>query len=171
MSPNQVKELEIDNIIILSDDHFDEIRDMLVNWLQIAPAKIKRTQQLLKLMLIHKYSSTEDSEIQDLLKHWENHDIGIFNQYVQRGKEVNEVYWDSIENMPYIIFEDKRMYFPYNYNRFEESESGKKVYRDLMCEQQPSSPHLYVKGNIKVEAGDVIVDAGVCEGNFALRYA
>ncbi len=171
LSPNQVKELEIDNIIILSDDHFDEIRDMLVNWLQIAPAKIKRRQQLLKLMLIHKYSSTEDSEIQDLLKHWENHDIGIFNQYVQRGKEVNEVYWDSIENMPYIIFEDKRMYFPYNYNRFEESESGKKVYRDLMCEQQPSSPHLYVKGNIKVEAGDVIVDAGVCEGNFALRYA
>lgn len=170
LSPGQVKELSVDKIIILSDEHFEEIRDMLVNWLQIAPEKIKRRLHLLKLMLINKYSNTDDREIQDILKHWEDHELGIFNQYVQRGNEVNEVYWDSIENMPYIMFEDKRMYFPYNYSRFAQLEGGKKVYKDLMCEQQPTSPHLYIRGNIKVETGDVIVDAGVCEGNFALRY-
>jgi hypothetical protein len=170
LSPSQVKELNVDSIIILSDDHFAEIYNMLVNWLHIAPTKIKRRVHLLKLMLINKYSDTDDREIHEILKYWENHEIGIYNQYVQRGNEINDVYWDNIENMPYIVFEDKRMYFPYNYNRFVELDGGKKVYKDLMCEQQPTSPHLYIKGDIKIDVGDVIVDAGVCEGNFALRY-
>ena len=39
-----------------------------------------------------------------------------------------------------------------------------------MAEQQPASPHLYTKEDIKVDVGDVIADVGVGEGNFALRY-
>ncbi len=35
----------------------------------------------------------------------------------------------------------------------------------------PTSPHLYVTENHNVEEGDVLIDAGVCEGNFVLRYA
>ena len=31
-------------------------------------------------------------------------------------------------------------------------------------------PHRYINGDIRVEQGDVIVDAGVQEGNFSLRY-
>lgn len=78
------------------------------------------------------------------------------------------MHWDHIENMPYIIFEDKRMYFPYDH-KFHEID-GKKVVIDILGEQQPTSPHLYINDDIKIEQGDVVADAGVCEGNFALRY-
>ncbi len=60
------------------------------------------------------------------------------------------------------------MYFPYNY-KFQEY-NGKKVVRDITAEQQMYSPHLYIKDDIKIEKGDIIADAGVQEGNFALRY-
>ncbi len=33
-----------------------------------------------------------------------------------------------------------------------------------------TSPHLYVTDKHHVNAGDILIDAGVCEGNFALKY-
>ena len=39
-----------------------------------------------------------------------------------------------------------------------------------MREQLPTSPHLYIKDEHKINEGDILIDAGVCEGNFALRY-
>lgn len=171
-SPYQIKEMEFEYIIILSDEHYEEIRDMLIYWFHIASSKICNRlflfKLLLKLKVIEKYRGTEDKEIQDILKYLETNELSIYNQYVQMGREINEVYWDKIENLPYIIFEDKKLYFPYDFE-FQEVE-GKKVFMDLMCEQQPSSPHRYIKGNVKVDRGDVIADVGVCEGNFALRY-
>lgn len=167
-SPSRIRELDFDYIIIMSEDHFEEIRDMLIYWFHVDPSKVQRRIYLLKCMLIDKYSNSKDEEIQSILRYWEDHELSIYNQYVEEGREIHEVYWDYIENMPYIMFEDKKMYYPYDYT-FTEIE-GRKVIIDLMCEQQPSSPHLYIRDHIKVETGDVIADAGVCEGNFALRY-
>ena len=39
-----------------------------------------------------------------------------------------------------------------------------------MKEQEPTSPHLYTTAKHDVHAGDIVIDAGVCEGNFALKY-
>lgn len=171
-SPDQIKKMEYDSIVILSDQYYEEIEDMLIYWLHIAPDKIQNRPSLLRLLfrlkLIDKYKNTDDREIQDTLKYLENHELSVYNQYVETGKDIHEVYWDSIENMPYILFEDKRMYFPYNY-KFAEVD-GKRVVLDLTAEQQPTSPHLYIKDDIRVDDGDVIADVGVCEGNFALRY-
>ena len=48
--------------------------------------------------------------------------------------------------------------------------NGEKAVVNLLTEQVPTSPHLYVTDEHKVNAGDIIIDAGVCEGNFALKY-
>ncbi|MBR2520529.1 MAG: FkbM family methyltransferase [Selenomonadaceae bacterium] len=48
--------------------------------------------------------------------------------------------------------------------------TGEKFIANILREQEPSSPHLYIKGEHKVNAGDIIIDAGVQEGNFALKY-
>lgn len=168
-SPANIRELDFDYIIIMSEVHFKEIYDMLVYWFDVEPSKIKNRTYLLKYIMMDKYHDTSDKEIQDILRYWKDHDLSIYNQYIEEGNEITEVYWDYMENMPYIMFEDKRMYYPYDYS-FPEVE-GKKVVIDLMSEQQSSSPHLYIKNSIKVDKGDVIADAGVCEGNFALRYA
>lgn len=167
-SPAQLQELDFDNIIVLSNYLYEEIYDMLLYWFHINPSKIKPRSYLLKLLLIEKYRDTNDKEIKDILKYLENHELSVYNQYVDVGKEINEVYWDKIENLPYIIYEDKRLYYPYN-KRFPEID-GKKVVIDLMKEQQPTSPHLYINGDIKVDVGDVVADVGVCEGNFAIKH-
>ena len=61
------------------------------------------------------------------------------------------------------------MYFPKDYV-FMIDEIGK--YTDnILGEQGKNSPHLYIRENVEdIKEGSVIVDAGVCEGNFALRY-
>lgn len=167
-SPGRLKELEFDKLIILSDIYFETIKDDLIYWHQIPEDKIKDRRFLLKILMIEKFKKTKDVEIQGIIQYWEKNDISVYNQYVAEGKEKYIVQWDCIQNMPYIVYEDKRMYFPYDY-KFQEYD-GQKVVMDISAEQQRTSPHCYIKQDIKVEQGDVIVDAGVQEGNFSLRH-
>ncbi|MCI9547491.1 MAG: FkbM family methyltransferase [Lachnospiraceae bacterium] len=167
-SPQILQAVKFDKIIIPSEVRFNEIKDNLMYWHHIDEEKIENKLYLLKIMMVEKYKDSADVEIQEILKYWENNGISVFNQYVSKGKEKHIVQWDCIENMPYIIFEDKRMYFPYDH-RFPVVD-GQKVVMDILGEQQSTSPHLYIKDDIGVEQGDVVADAGVCEGNFSLRY-
>lgn len=167
-SPRKLKETDFDKLIILSDIHYETIKGDLIYWHHIEEDKIKDQRYLLKLLMLEKYKNTEDVEIQKILQYWEKNEVSLFNQYVENGKEKYIVQWDCIENMPYIMYEDKRMYFPYDF-WFQEYE-GKKIIMDIWAEQQDTSPHRYINGDIRVEQGDVIVDAGVQEGNFSLRY-
>ncbi|MEI6217582.1 MAG: FkbM family methyltransferase, partial [bacterium] len=41
-------------------------------------------------------------------------------------------------------------------------------FNELMKEQDPQSPHRYLSDHFRIEDGDVLVDVGVAEGNFAL---
>lgn len=167
-SPQKIHEVEFDKLIIMSDDYYEDIKESLIYWHHVEEEKIESMLYLIKMLLIEKYGDSEDVEIKETLKYWETNQISIYNQNIKRNNEAHIVYWDCIENMPYIIFEDKRMYFPYDY-KFQVVD-GKKVVVDILGEQQPTSPHLYIKDDIKIEYGDVVVDAGVQEGNFALRY-
>ena len=42
---------------------------------------------------------------------------------------------------------------------------------DVLGEQNEHSPHKYTKVGHEVSEGDIVVDAGTCEGNFALYWA
>lgn len=167
-SPNIVNDLVFDSIIIISDIYFEVIKENLVYWYGVNEAVIKDRFYLLKLLLIEKYKDTQDTEIQKVLEYWKTNELSVYNQYVKLEDERYVVQWDCIENMPYIMFEDKRMYYPYDYI-FSEYD-GKKVVTDIFAEQQQTSPHRYINNNIKIENGDIIADAGVQEGNFSLRY-
>lgn len=167
-SPQRMKEFTFDKLVIMSDIYFQAIKENLIYWYNIEPQKIANKAFLLKLLFIEKYKNTEDAEIQEILRYWEDHDISVYNQYVKEGVEKYIVQWDCIENMPYIVYEDKKMYFPYDYV-FQEV-NGQKVVMDVGLEQQFTSPHLYITSNMVIEQGDIIADAGVQEGNFALRY-
>lgn len=166
--PKKLADIDFDKLIVMSDIHFNSIKQDLIYWHRIDASKIENRKYLLKLLLIEKYKNTKDAEIQNILEYWKQNEISVYNQYVKNEDEIHTVYWDSVENMPYILFEDKKMYFPYDY-KFQEYD-GKKVVIDILSEQQVSSPHLYIKNDIKIEKGDIIADAGVQEGNFSLRY-
>jgi len=167
-SPKEILKKEFDKIIIMSDEFYDEIKQDIMYWFHVDEGKIENKRGLLKLLLKQKYRNTSDCEIQETLRYWETNELSFYNQRVKESTEKYIVQWDYMENMPYIVFEDKRMYYPYNY-KFRKID-GQKVVIDLLVEQQITSPHLYIKDDIQVCAGDVIADGGVQEGNFALRY-
>jgi hypothetical protein len=73
------------------------------------------------------------------------------------------VYTDSDHNMKYVLFDNKRLYFPQN-----DDNIIKEIYNNLLIEQNINSPHRYESFDIKVEQGDIVVDVGAAEGIFAL---
>lgn len=167
-SPLEVTNMQFDSIVISSEKFYDEISSMLIQVYKIKKEKIDRKYSILRKLLLCKYKHSSDKDIVESLEYLKLHKCTPFNQYVKFKHEPYFVEWDKIECLPYILFEDKKMYYPSNkvFQRFE----GKEVIFDLMAEQGKNSPHLYINDKIKVDQGDVICDAGVCEGNFALKY-
>jgi hypothetical protein len=54
------------------------------------------------------------------------------------------------------------------FKRDWDEEQIQKYYNGLLIEQDISSPHRYETAEFHVSEGDVVIDAGVAEGNFAL---
>lgn len=75
-----------------------------------------------------------------------------------------EVFRDEEYDRPYIMYKGKRMYFP---NSWDEAKIIHYI-RFISAEQDAKSPHCYQMPGYGVEEGDVVIDAGVAEGNFAL---
>lgn len=134
--------------------------------------QFKKFSWLLQQLMIKKYEDFDDPAIQETLEYWKTHGLSVFNQHISEDRDtLTKVFFD--EDLPYIYFKTaggdwRKMYYPRDEQFF--IYKGEKFVADLMEEQLPTSPHLYIKGEHRVSAGDVVIDAGVCEGNFALRY-
>lgn len=127
----------------------------------------------LKLLLQKRYENSTNTEIRETLNYISNHKMSVFNQFIQSPYTYDEVKWDSHINLPYIDFttvdgKTVPMYYPPEYNFIKKENSI--FVENLMWEQSPGSPHRYVKQDHDVNVGDCVIDAGVCEGNFALKY-
>lgn len=160
------------NIIILTDAEY-LIREQAEGGYHIPKKKVQTKWHFLQLLLQLKYDRTQDEEIRSVLEYWKEHSISLFNNFLPPVRQYHEVIWDWKLNLPYIEFptvegKTKHMYYPRNY-RFPVRD-GIQVVEDILYEQMPMSPHLYTYAGHAVREGDVILDGGVCEGNFALRY-
>jgi len=161
-------------IFACDDDILDDIAPKLVKLGIGTREQFKNPYWLLKQLMIMKYEDFDDAAIQETIEYWKTHEISVFNQHLDGKKgELHRVFFDSECDLPYIQFKTvggdwRKMYYPRDENFF--NYKGEKFVNGLMDEQMPTSPHLYIKGEHKVNAGDIVIDAGVCEGNFALRY-
>ena len=167
-SPEQLKSLSYDKILICSTA-YNEIYKQLVDGYHIDPQKIKNHLYFLKCKLLDYYSdlSNCNPEINDIIEFLQTNDLQIFN-YSFREKYKNldiVVEYDENVNLYYVIYNGKRMYFK---ESFKTKRDVINYYRFLLEEQDAESPHRYQKDGIVVEEGDVVIDAGVAEGNFAL---
>ena len=127
----------------------------------------------LRILIQRNYEGTNDREIRETLNYISNNKISIYNQFIDGDDTYDEVKWDARIDLPYVEFETiegkkKPMYYPRNYV-FPEKDGSFYVW-NLIKEQSADSPHLYTKKNHDICDGDRIVDVGVCEGNFALKY-
>ena len=133
---------------------------------------------LLKQKMTRKYEDVQDPDIQETLRYWKNgNPISVFNQYFEGVKDTfDEVFTDESNGFPYIWFKTvegkmKKMYYPkQGAPAMLQDEFGKRYVKNILQEQIPNSPHLYITDEHKINYGDILVDAGVCEGNFALKY-
>ena len=74
------------------------------------------------------------------------------------------VYTDNESSLKYVLHDNKRLYFRKDWNE----DKIKIYYNSLLIEQDTNSPHRYEYKNFMVSNDDVVIDAGVAEGNFAL---
>ena len=130
----------------------------------------------LLMKAMEKNQNSPDPEIRNILASWaKSMQINIYGTYNPHdyGNEWHEVKHDR-DGFPYVMFEGKKMFYPKNYWRIRKDAAGRETIYDILLEQHEHSPHLYIDDDFttvdKIRGG-VLVDAGVCEGNFALRYA
>ena len=169
-SPELIHEEEFDYIIVCPNDG-DEIVASLLHDFRVPANKILKLKDYYKKLSEHLASKyANNKEILDIIFSFMDYEPNIYGSYLKRNPDKYKVYFDK-DNDPYILFEGKRMYYPRGYDLLE-SCNGELFVRDVLYEQGVSSPHLYIKddGMRRKLNGGVIVDAGVCEGNFSLRY-
>ena len=168
LSPNELHSIEFDYVIICAVDM--SIKNQLVQELKIDKSKIKTIKEIDEYYtqkVISKYENDKDEEIQKLLESYREKGLSVFGDYSPELTNYR-VYRDE-GNHPYIIYEKKRMYYPDACSAFWKRD-GKEYITDILYEQKDNSPHLYLKDESIISYGSVIVDAGTCEGNFAIRF-
>lgn len=75
-----------------------------------------------------------------------------------------DLFFDNELGLFYVIYLGKKLFFPGNM----QVETIKDMYRQLIKEQDPRSPHRYTDKDFTVENGDVVFDIGAAEGIFSL---
>lgn len=173
ISPQDAIVNKFDYIVITNADYEGTV-NIAIREYGIDINKLKPGYFLLRMLLIAKYQGTSDSEIKETINYLKTQELSFFNNFIGDTSYREPVYWDQKEHLPYVFYVDclgitRKMYYPRDY-QFEQRD-GVTVVNTLLYEQYPESPHLYCYKNHEVRKGDAIIDAGVCEGNFALKYA
>lgn len=167
--PAQIKKLDYDKICILLTK-YQEVYNQLVYGYHIAPKKIIDREELLKYLMTEKYKNSADNDIQATIKYWEENPLSYFNQHEYADATHDRVFWDEECNMPYINYKGKKLFYPCTYSDFIYEEDNIYVMGYREEEQAERSPHRYLTNEINFSKGDVVVDAGAMEGDFALEH-
>lgn len=167
VSPQQAYEMEFDKIVITSDTCYEEIEKRITNDTGVTPDVFENRYYVAKLKLMERYKNSDDAEIQEILSYLKTHRLGVFNapfKFKYRAQQA-KIARDEENGLYYVMHHGRRLYMARSYNSEARVRS---YYKGLCTEQDKDSPHLYLEGDFDVEQGDVVVDVGVAEGNFAL---
>lgn len=159
-----------DYICILLDKNYREVYNQLVYGYHIADDRIVDRFFLLKEIMSEKYKNSEDKAVQDTISFWQENNLTFFNQFAYAPAVYEKVSWDMENNMPYVMYGKERLYYPRDYRGFciQNGDMYVVSYREM--EQHIRSPHRYLTDRIDIGDGDIVVDAGAREGDFALPY-
>ncbi len=165
-APEVLYNSQFDKIVIMSDSYL-QIKDQIVNMNSDFKNKIENKYFFIKHSLLKRYKESDDSEIRNILHHIEYCGLDVFNyDFIKNYSEKDiEISFDMEANMFYVMHHGKRMYFS---RKIKSEEAIRRYYKSILVEQDTESPHRYLQGDIQIHAGDIVVDAGVAEGNFSL---
>jgi len=105
-------------------------------------------------------------EIEVVLNYLKTNPLTVFpysfkDQYI--ADEI-KVFDDTDKGLRYVWLDGKRLYFKKRWNK----QKIRHLFNLLSQEQDLQSPHRYLNDRFTFESGEVLVDVGVAEGNFAL---
>ncbi|MCI9078945.1 MAG: hypothetical protein HFH68_08485 [Lachnospiraceae bacterium] len=168
MLPSEIKNVQYDYICIWST-YKQEILEQMEKELFIP---LDKEKDILKEYFLNslkdKYSLNYNEEIKSILEIIDkSDDISVYNFVPECKDELYEAFYDENADLYYIFFENKRLYLKREYEFI--LMNNKKYVKNIWYEQDINSPHLYEEGDVVVSSNDVLVDAGVCEGNFSLH--
>jgi len=114
-----------------------------------------------------KLSEPLSDEVEKVLDYLRNRPVVMFPDYFQDEyvEDSVEVHDDKELGLRYVLLDGKRLYFKKRWSK----KRIRKAFNELIKEQDSRCPHCYEDESFKVESGDVLVDIGAAEGNFALN--
>lgn len=167
-NPATIKTLEsgFDKVIIATVN-WRIIRRQIIEEFHIDVELIENMYYLHKKILLQKYEGVDIHDKAGYISYLKRHPLDVFNDdFADKYLDLNiEVYLDTDHSLYYVQHNNKRMYLS---REFSDEEQVKMYYRSLCIEQDISSPHRYQTDKFHVSEGDVVLDVGVAEGNFAL---
>lgn len=166
LSPQEAIRMDFDKILIMST-FSNDIEEQLVNELSVTRDKIDDYKYFTKIRILNRYKTYTDPEIQRVVNHINHNRLEIFSyDFIEKYYNFNvEVLYDETVEMFYVMHHNHPMYFS---KAFKNANEVKWYYRSVETEQDENSPHRYQSDDFCVGIGDVVIDAGVAEGNFAL---
>lgn len=168
-APDELEKIEFDRLLICIVQ-YEQIVEQIKKYIAIDYNKILTFFDLeneVKKVLIRKYENSSDVEIQNVLQYYNANRPNIYGYYKPRKTKKYPVLYEK-DGMPYTVFEGKKMFYPKQF-KFPQTD-GLEYLGNILYEQGEHSPHKYIQPGYNMRRGMVIIDAGTCEGNFALRY-
>lgn len=165
-SPEILTKNEGITVVVLTDA-FEAIKNQIDEEYKKYSIKVENKYFFYKESLLKRYEKSSDSEIGEVIKYIKENGLDIFNyQFCQNYKSKTNIEIDSETGFYYLFHNGKRMYFP---KKFKSKETVCDYYNSILLEQDSDSPHRYLSESFNVREGDVVVDVGVAEGNFAIE--
>lgn len=164
----EISYIPFDKVVVASILYFDEIRTKLTEELGIDDSIIENQYYFAKIKLLEKYAGSTKRDIQKITGYLATHRLEVFNyEFASKYKDLNaEIYFDKEAKMFYVMHLGRKMYMA---RKLDTKKRVLEYYQSICMEQDMQSPHLYLDEQFMVQEGDVVVDAGVAEGNFALQ--
>lgn len=122
-----------------------------------------------------KIQSRENPELEILYKEFINKDkfIDILNRrrFIEKKEEIEkycnlEIFYDSEEELKYVLYNGKKLYYPAEWNNQKIIEYHALNVYTCMSE---TSAHRYLDSDFDVYEKDVVADIGAAEGLFSLH--
>lgn len=157
-----------DKIVISTKLYFDEIKEQLIREMGIDSKYIEDTSYFAKRKIMRKYKDSGDEQAEEIIDYLENHDLGVFNYpFAENYDHVKaDIGFDDDTEMFYVWHHGMRMYMA---KQLDTEEKVLCYYREILMEQDKLSPHRYLDEEFCVAKGDIVVDVGTAEGNFAME--
>ncbi len=165
-SPDILKDHKGIKVIVLTNA-YEEIRNQIETEYKEYNISIENKYFFYKESLLRRYEETDNTEVAEVIEYVKKYGLGVFNYPFTRSYEKEVcVKFEEEAGLYYVIHNGKKMYFS---SMFDSKEKVNEYYKSLLIEQDYNSPHRYLSDDLNVEEGDIVVDVGTAEGNFAIE--